>query len=165
MSPETIQVLVYVGLIVIIGLRMLRERAIRVGARMWIIPALFLIVTVLPISHDGLTTPTDLTGFFVAIAAGVGIGWWLSTHSDIRADKTRGLLFVKASPWGILIYVAAFIARAVVRLLATDVGSAAVAALWSTIALFFAVGVLFGMRLHWQREYGQAPATPPTQAQ
>ncbi|HXW76048.1 MAG TPA: hypothetical protein VEJ20_01415 [Candidatus Eremiobacteraceae bacterium] len=160
MNQQQIQLIVYVVLIAVIALRMLQVRAVRIGAGMWLIPALFLIVVILPLKHDGFTSVADIAAFAAAVGIGGGVGWWQSTHSELRADKKLGILFVKSSPWGVLIYVGAFIARAVVRLMAGDNTSGGPAGFWSTVALFFAVGIFFGMRAHWQREYAAAPDQP-----
>jgi hypothetical protein len=161
-TTDATVVSVYVILILFIAWRMLRERAIRMNGSIWIQPVLLAILAALPIAEEGFTTSADIVSFIVVALGGVGVGWWQSTHSAIRADKTRQLLFVKSSPWGVLIYCVAFILRAVVRVMTIGEGSAA--SLWSSIALFFAVGILFGMRVHWMREYAAAPHTPPTPA-
>ena len=147
---------IYVIIVAFIVLRMLRERRIRVGPTMWITPALLLLIVAFPLSADRLTTPADIVDFVIAALVGAGIGWWQSTHSAIRADKAAGFLYVKSSPWGVLIFAAAFIARAAVRIIATDLASQSVALFCSTLAIFFAIGILLGMRAHWQREYAEA---------
>ena len=147
---------IYVIIVAFVVLRMLGERRIRVGASMWFIPVLLLLLVGLPIQVDKLTSPADIVEFVIAALVGAGIGWWQSTHSAIRADKAAGFLYVKSSPWGVLIFAAAFLARAAVRIVATDFTSQSSALFWSTLAMFFAIGILFGIRAHWQREYAEA---------
>jgi hypothetical protein len=156
MNQDIVTLGIYVIIVAFIVLRMLRERRIRVGPTMWITPLLLLLIVAFPMEGDGLTTPVDIVEFVIAALVGAGIGWWQSTHSAIRADKAAGFLYVKSSPWGVLIFAAAFIARAAVRVIATDLASQSVAIFWSTLAIFFAIGILLGMRAHWQREYAQA---------
>jgi hypothetical protein len=156
MNQNTITLGIYIIIVAFIVLRMLRERRIRVGPTMWISPLLLLVIVAFPLEADKLTSPADIVEFVIAALVGAGIGWWQSTHSAIRADKAAGFLYVKSSPWGVLIFAAAFLARAAVRIIATDFTSQSAALFWSTLAIFFAIGILAGMRVHWQREYAQA---------
>jgi hypothetical protein len=153
MNQQTTTLLVYVAVVILIVFRQLRERRIRPGPTLWIFPVLLLVIAALPLTVENLTSAADITLFAVAALLGIPLGFWQQTHSAIRVDRDAGFLYVKSNPLGILVFLAAFVLRAAIRFMTGGIGSTGTAELWSTAALFFAVGMLFGMRIYWQRAY------------
>ncbi|MBV8223288.1 MAG: DUF1453 family protein [Candidatus Eremiobacteraeota bacterium] len=174
-QQQIVTLVTFALIIVLIGVRivrMSREQRFR-PSTMWVLPAIFALITAGVIAIDGLTSPLDIAIMLVALAVGLGIGLYQGTHTTVRVDHTTHAMYVKISPWGSLIWVAVLALRVGVRYFAggfapasgTDPQAAAIAAahspagLISTALLVLAVGVIFGLRVHLQRVYDRERAT------
>ena len=87
-------------------------------------------------------------------------------HSTVRIDKAARAAFVKSSPIGIALFVAALAFRMGARYMSGSFSSSAYSgghlspavALTSAITLIFAVGLITGLRLYVKRAYDEVPA-------
>jgi hypothetical protein len=155
-----------VGLLIVglIAFRLSRERKIPIGS-LWIFPGIIFVLAVADIVYERVVSPLDVVYMLLGLAAGVGLGWYQGVHSTVRVDRAAKTTFVKASPIGALLFVAALAFRMGARYLtggltAPDTSGrlSPEAALVSALALMFAVGILFGLRLYVKHAYDDAPA-------
>jgi|SRR6516164_11146765 len=170
--PQMIMLVAIIALLGVRIIRMSREQQFR-PARMWFIPSLFAVLTAWLIVFEGFTSPLDIALMLVALAIGIGIGWYQGTHTSVRVDHDAHAMFVKISPLGGLIWIAVLALRMGVKYATggfsqpapgTDPQAAMAAAhgpagLISMALLALAVGVIFGLRAYLQRAYTAARAT------
>lgn len=162
--PQLITLLVVVIVLGIRIVRMSREQRFAPG-RMWFIPALFAVLTVWLIVFEGFTTPLDIAIMLIALACGLGIGWYQGTHTVVRVDHQAHAMFVKISPLGGLIWIIVLLFRMGVRYVTGGfqqppgsdphaiAASSGPAGAFSMALLVLAVGVIFGLRAYLQRLY------------
>jgi hypothetical protein len=148
----------------VIAFRLSRERKIPIGS-LWVFPAIIFALAIADIVFERVVSPLDVVYMLVGLAAGVGLGWYQGVHSTVRVDKAAKAAFVKASPFGAFIFVAAIAFRLGARYVTGGLGApdasgrlSPEAALVSAIALMFAVGILFGLRLYVKRAYDETRA-------
>lgn len=151
-------------IILVIGYRLSRERKIPVGS-LWIWPGVIFFLAAADIVYERVVSPIDIVYMLLGVAAGVAFGWYQGIHSTVRVDKSVRAAFVKASPFGAVLFVAAIAFRSGARYMTGGLSApdssgrlSPEAALVSAIALMFAVGILFGLRLYVKRAYDDAPA-------
>jgi predicted secreted protein len=163
-------------IVLIIGLRIWRasrEQRIKL-ATMWVAPALFFLLTAWIVDVDGLTQPLNITLIALAVVLGGAIGMYQGNHTTVRIDRQAKVLYVKARPLGIAIFVAVIALRLFIRLPAAfsaaqngSLGSGAVPlapkgdllSLVSVLLLALALGGVAGLRLYLLRKF-QAPDAP-----
>jgi hypothetical protein len=137
--------LAFVALAVV---RNARERNLRVE-RLWIAPVLILAGGVAAFTHDqppnGLMIGVDAA----AVAVGALIGWWRGRLTHISVDPATHVLTSKASPVGMLLILAIFALRYVLRVWAMqNAGALHVSVSGLTDAfLLLAVGIVCAQRL------------------
>jgi len=98
---------------------------------------------------------------FLALIAGTALGWYQGIHSTIRVDKAASATYVKASPFGMALFVVALAFRFGARYMSGSFSSSSYSgeqmspavALTSAITLAFAVGLFVGLRLYVKRKY------------
>ncbi|HLJ84859.1 MAG TPA: hypothetical protein VKT51_11850 [Candidatus Eremiobacteraceae bacterium] len=165
MNPQ-IYVNIAIGLLLVgvIAFRIARERKIPIGS-LWILPGIVLLIALASIVYQRVDSPLDVISMLLGLVAGTALGWYQGVHSTVRVDKAAKTAFVKTSPFGAFLFVAAIAFRFGARyftggLAAPDPSGrlSPEAALVSAIALMFAVGILFGLRLYVKRAYDDAPA-------
>jgi hypothetical protein len=165
-NPQ-IYVNIAIGLLVVglIAFRLSRERKIPMGS-LWVFPAIIFVLAVADIVYERVVSPLDIVYMLLGLLAGTGLGWYQGIHSTVRVDKAAKAAFVKASPFGAFLFVAALAFRFGARYLAGGLSAPDAsgrltpeAALVSAIALMFAVGILFGLRLYVKRAFDESPAS------
>jgi hypothetical protein len=171
---QTVLIVVIVVAVVLVGFRIYRltgERRWSVS-RMWIAPAILLILAAVVAAIDVRATPFVIVGAVVGLAAGVAIGLYQGTHTTVRVDKAIRSLYVKVSPIGMLIFVGVLALRLGLRYITGSFAPAAtathspalptltpLAAIAGSALLALAVGMVLGLRVYMQRRYNAAPAS------
>jgi hypothetical protein len=108
--------LVIVGLVI---LRNSRARALRVE-RLWISPVIILALVGLSLSQQGLPTPLMLGLDIAGLVVGALLGWWRARFTKITVDRATHQLTSQASPIGMLVILAIFALRYVIRMYAAE---------------------------------------------
>jgi len=142
--------------VVFIGLAILRNAQARnlVVERLWIMPAVILLLIGLAISR---TPPTSTLGILVdvmAFAVGAALGWWRGRFTTITVNPETHALTSKASAAGMVFILVVFAARYLLRLYATESASVLHASAndVSDAILLLAVGLVCVQRLEmWLR--------------
>lgn len=176
MSQTETTVIVAAVIVLAIGLRIWRasrEQRIKV-ATIWVAPVLFLFLTVWVLYVDAITSPLDIVLVALAVILGGAIGMYQGTHTTVRIDRQAKLLYVKARPLGIIIFVAVIVLRMVIRLPAafsaaqnSSLGTGSMPlpprgdllSLISVLLLGLALGSVAGLRLYLLRKF-QEPDAP-----
>ncbi len=163
MNQLYINILVGLLIIGVVAFRLSRERKFGMSS-LWLWPALMLVLVAADVWYERVISPLDVVYMFLGLAAGTVVGWYQGHHSTIRVDKAARAAFVKASPVGAVIFVAALAFRSGARYVTGSFSApdssghlSPLAALVSAIALTFAVGLLTGLRLYVKRAYDDAP--------
>ena len=165
MNPAIINVLIGLAVLALIVFRMSRERKFGIGS-LWVFPAILFALVIFDLVATGVSSPLDIVYMLVALAAGAAFGWYQGIHSTIRVDKAARAAFVKSSPIGIALFVAALAFRMGARYMSGSFSSSAYSgdplspaiALTSALTLVFAVGLITGLRLYVKQKYDEAPA-------
>ncbi|RAK52072.1 CcdC protein domain-containing protein [Phenylobacterium deserti] len=137
--------------LVIIALALLRNarsRRLRVE-RLWVGPVLILLAAALAITHTPSPGFVTFTAWSLAFIAGSALGWWRGRFTHITVDAETHALTSRTSPLGLLLILAVFAIRALLRgALADNAASLHVSlAEISDGFLLFAVGVVCTHRL------------------
>lgn len=139
--------------ILIIGLvivRNLRARTLKIE-RLWISPALVILLTVLVFSQ---ASPPGFVGLcidVIALAVSALLGWWRARTSRFTIDAQAHVITSKVSPVGLMLILGIVALRYLVRGLATAEASV----LHVTVAevtdsfLLMAVGLVSAQRVEW----------------
>ena len=146
----------YLTPLLVLGLilwRGLRPRTLRVE-RMWIAPAVILLMFGMMLSQMPPPRPTMVAAGLAALAVGAGAGWWRGRTTTITVDPQTHVLTSKVSPVGVLLLMGLFVARYALRDFAQ--GHAAWMRLRpaeiTEVFLLFAVGLVCAQRLEmWLR--------------
>ncbi len=124
MSAETyLPIAIPVVVLVVVLLRNRRPRPLVLG-RIWIMP----VVITLLIGMGLYFTPHEpfgpgvWAGFAAAVALGALAGWWRGKAVRITRGDDGGL-HAQATPWGLLLLVALFLVRALLRQMADQQGA------------------------------------------
>ena len=165
MNQNLITVLIVAAALALIIFRVSRERKFPIGS-IWVFPAILVALGIFDIVATGVSTPLDIVYMIIALAAGIAFGWYQGVHSTVRIDKTARAAFVKSSPIGIALFVAALAFRMGARYMAGSFSSSTYSgdhmspavALTSAITLIFAVGLITGLRVYVKRAYDEVPA-------
>ena len=99
--------LLFIGLAVLRGAR---ARNLRIE-RLWITPAILLIITVMTLSQQRLPPPAMIGIDLAALAGGGALGWWRGRFTRITVDPEKHTLTSQTSPVGMLLLVAIFALR------------------------------------------------------
>lgn len=93
--------------------RMARKRPLRL-ATLWIIPAVFLLITGLTVAE---TPPAmgDVPWLIVAFVVGGALGWQRGRLMKIWVEPEDGQLMVQGSPWALIFLVAIILLRMALR--------------------------------------------------
>ena len=135
--------LIYVVVIALFVWRMMRPQRVRIG-RLWVRPVILLAVTALAIVGSQLLSPSRwwvLAAVLIGGAiVGVPLGLLRGRHTQLRPTDRPGIVYVQSSPWIVAIWLAAFLARAVVRYF--EPPSRGGAGIWGDGLMAFAVSAL-----------------------
>ncbi len=135
--------LIYVLVIALFVWRMMRPQRISVR-RLWVRPVLLLLVTGVAIAASQMVAPSRwwvLAAVLIAGAIlGVPLGVLRGRHTQLRPTERPGVVYVQSSPLIIAIWLAAFVARAVVRYFQPP--SHGGAGIWGDGLMAFAVAAL-----------------------
>jgi energy-converting hydrogenase Eha subunit A len=165
MNQTIINVIIGAAILGLIVFRVSRERKFPIGS-LWVFPAILVALGIVDIVLTGVSAPLDILYMLVAFAAGGAFGWYQGIHSTVRVDKTARAAFVKSSPIGIALFVAALAFRMGARYMSGSFSSSAMdnghlspaVALTSAITLIFAVGLITGLRYYVKQKYDETPA-------
>ncbi len=143
--------------------RMTREQRMNIVG-MWIVPAVFAILTGIIMVVDGTTSPLDVAIAVGALVAGAALGLYQGTHTTVRVDRATRSVYVKVSPIGIGIFVAVLFLRFAIRGFYGTSGAtiahpgalpttAGTFSLVSVALLAFVIGMVLGLRIYLARAY------------
>jgi hypothetical protein len=134
--------------VAMIVLRNARTRRLKVE-RLWISPALFLLLTAALFASQPLPGPAMIAVDALALILGAVGGWWRGRLTRITVDPATHDLTSKASPLGMLLVLAIFALRYGLRSLGPQTaGGLHVSALQITDGLMLvAVGLVCAQRL------------------
>jgi hypothetical protein len=148
--PFTTTAIVYVVAIAILVWRMARPQRTSV-VRLWIMPLVLLAITALSLWASAYAAvvpgqtppPVWQLGLVLAIGAAIGIplGFLRGRHSVVTPAERPGVMYVHSSPLIVVVWLAAFVARAVLRAYLPHTQGGA-AALGGDALLAFAMGAL-----------------------
>jgi hypothetical protein len=165
MNQTIINVVIGVAILALIIFRVSRERKFGIGS-LWVFPAILMALVVADIVFTGVSSPLDIAYMLLALVAGAAFGWYQGIHSTVRIDKIARAAYVKSSPIGVALFVAALAFRMGARYMSGSFSSSAYSgghlspavALTSAITLVFAVGLIAGLRMFVKRAYDETPA-------
>jgi hypothetical protein len=165
MNQNLISILIGAAVLALIVFRVTRERKFPIGS-IWVFPAILVALGIFDVVITGVSSPLDIVYFILALAGGIAFGWYQGVHSTVRIDKAARAAFVKSSPIGIALFVAALAFRMGARYMSGSFSSSAYSgdhlspavALTSAITLIFAVGLITGLRMYVKRAYDEVPA-------
>ena len=134
--------------VAMVVLRNSRERKLKVE-RLWIAPVAFLIITGLVLAAQPPPGLAMLAADLLALAVGATAGWWRGRLTHLTVDPETHDLTSKTSPLGMLLVLALFAMRYILRTMGSQGASMLhVSALQVTDALMlFAVGLVCAQRL------------------
>lgn len=137
-------------LVAIIIFRSLRTRTLKVE-RLWLMPTLLLLVTTLTLIRSPPSGLLAVVLGALSLGLGTGLGWWRAQASWFQIDPTTHVITSKVSPWGVLLILAIFGVRYVVRTFATTEASIldVTAADITDSFLLMAVGLVTAQRVEW----------------
>ena len=143
------QYLPYLVPLIVIGLvgfrmsRAMKGRPVK-PSRLWIRPVLIAVFMAVALATSPLPNPIGLALFALAAAIGVGLGYLLARHQAFTLDPATGIITSKTSPFGVILFVALFAVRYVLRMVLNG-GQVPdkLAAHSAQIALYTDVGLLF----------------------
>jgi hypothetical protein len=118
MDPTTAQALPYILPLLVLALilrRNLRARTLKME-RLWVYPAILILLTGTAMSSERLPGLVALTGFAVALAVGGLIGWYRGRLTHITIDPTTHEFTSRASIAGTILIGVVFALRYGVRM-------------------------------------------------
>jgi hypothetical protein len=165
MNQTIIYVIAGIAAFALIVFRVSRERKFPIGS-LWVFPAILVALGIFDVVATGVSSPLDIVYMLLAFAGGGAFGWYQGIHSTVRVDKAARAAFVKSSPIGIALFVAAIAVRFGARYISGGLSSSAyngdhlspAVALTSAITLVFAVGLIAGLRFYVKQKYDETPA-------
>lgn len=131
---------VYLIILIIILLRLVREREVR-PSRLWLTPALFLFLVFEGISQVHLTVMYIFV-FLVCFILGAGLGMLRSKFEKVRIDPMSGKITSQSTKGGVLL----FLIPIVLRLLAPYFEKEGTVILISNALLMISVGSICARR-------------------
>lgn len=164
MTQGIINILIAAAVVGLVVFRVSRERKFPIGS-LWVFPAILVALGIFDIVMTGVSSPLDILYMVLAFAAGGAFGWYQGIHSTVRVDKAARAVFLKTSPIGVALFVAALAFRFGARYMSGSFSSSAMdsghlppaVALTSAITLIFAVGLITGLRFYVKQKYDETP--------
>lgn len=146
MSNQVLSYLVPVLAMGIIVWRLSRQQKGRPvkPSRLWIRPAILLLLLGLVALHPPKLTPLTLGVLLGAAAAGIVVGYVMASHQALTIDPDTGKITSRMSPVGMILFLGLFVARYAFRIVFTG-GQAPdrLAAHSDQILLYTDAGLLF----------------------
>ncbi|HEX3889023.1 MAG TPA: hypothetical protein VHW05_16135 [Phenylobacterium sp.] len=105
--------------IALVILRNMRARRLRIES-LWLAPTLIIVAVALQFSQEGTPTPLALGVDIGAFVVGALLGWWRARFTHITIDPATHQLTSRASPIGMLVVLALFALRYVLRVYAVQ---------------------------------------------
>ncbi|HEV3155070.1 MAG TPA: hypothetical protein VGZ02_14775 [Candidatus Baltobacteraceae bacterium] len=109
---------IYVIVIAIFVWRMMRPMRVS-AARLWTRPGILVLLTIVLIYAEQVSSPSPLWQIaavtFGGALVGVPLGVVRGRHSEVKSTERPGVYYVHSSPLVVVIWVAALLARAVIR--------------------------------------------------
>lgn len=165
-SPYTM-ILIYVAAIALFVWRMSRPQRTTVFG-LWFRPILLVVLTAFIVWSGNYAQlalgqipppPWQIAGVLVVGAAlGVPLGFLRGRHSEVKPTDRPGVMYVHSSPIIIIVWLAAFLGRAALRLLVP--GAHTGASIWGDGLLAFAVAALVTSCFAIYAKYRQAAQQP-----
>ncbi len=124
-----------------------RTRVIRVQ-RMWIAPAIFVVLTGTTLVVSPLPGLIAIAAFIVVAIMGAGVGYLRARHQEITIDHETGVVSSKATQVGTILIAALFLVRYGIKLAFPQLGAqpgshaTADAIAWANGALIFSAAML-----------------------
>jgi len=139
--------LIIVGIVI---LRNSRARTLKIE-RLWISPAIIMLMAILAFSHNPPPGPIGLALDIGAVALGALLGWWRGRASTFTVDPETHVVTSRVSPFGMLLILGIFGLRYLLRgALSGEASVLHVTAAEATDSfLLLAVGVVSAQRLEW----------------
>lgn len=167
--PFATTAIIYVIVIALFVWRMARPQRMSV-VRLWVMPFVLLALTGLSIWANAYAAmalgqapppPLELAGaLLIGAVLGVPLGFLRGRHSEVKPTDRRGVMYVHSSPVIIVIWIAAFAFRALLRSILPHAQGAA--ALGGDGLLAFAMAALitsyYAIYQKYQTALQQAPA-------
>ncbi len=140
-----------------------RERRVSVP-RLWIIPALVLVLSALSVSRNPPAEPSGWAWLGLGLVLGVGVGVLRGALTQVQhVDRAGSALLVRSSLWGVMVWLVAFALRTVVRQFVAGSGpDAATASLASATLVMVALGTVLANTLALYRVYRVTLIAPGT---
>lgn len=139
--------LIILGVVIV---RNARARTLKIE-RLWISPVVIMVMAILAFSHNPPPGPLGLVLDVAAVALGALLGWWRGRASTFTVDPATHVVTSKVSPVGMLLILAIFGLRYVLR--GAVAGEASVLHVTAAEAtdsfLLLAVGLVSAQRLEW----------------
>ena len=135
---------IYIIVIALFVWRMMRPMRVSV-ARIWVRPAMLVVFSAVAIWAEQMTAPVPVweVAAIVLIGALIGIplGVLRGRHSEVKATEQPGVYYVHSSPFIVLVWLAAFVARGAIRYFVP--AAAHGATVWTVGLLAFATAAIF----------------------
>ncbi len=167
--PVLTTVLIYVVVLGLFIFRMARPQRMSI-ARLWIMPFFLVAVTALALWGNSVAAkqlgaaaaaPLQIALALIAGALlGIPLGLFRGRHSEVRATDKPGVMYIHSSPLIVVVWLAAFALRALVRYIMPHAGASA--SLAGDGVLAFAVSALItSYVIIYQRYRALPPAAAP----
>jgi hypothetical protein len=114
-TSQALPFLLPVLILAMILRRNLRAQTLRME-RLWVYPAVLIVLTVLPMGSEPFPGLVSLVGFLVAIAVGGAVGWYRGKLTNITINPTTHEFASQASIAGTVLIGVVFAARYAVRM-------------------------------------------------
>jgi len=139
----------------IIVRRSMQARKVNTG-RMWLRPAILLLMLGGALAEAPMPGVIAIAGFFAAAAAGIAFGAYMASHQHLTIDETTGHISSRSSTIGTILFLGLFAVRFGAKLVFPDLAQPGHAATQVTQVanglLVFTVAVLIAQTVSvWQR--------------
>jgi hypothetical protein len=137
-------ILIAVGVIALMGRRMLRPRRFRLTTLL-IAPALGLVGAGAFLALRPAPTPYHLAGLLAALILGAALGWLRARLVKVVYDPQTGMVTQQGTPYGLMLLLGLFVVRIGVRILAAQHPEWGIDLKHATdILLLFGLGIVSG---------------------
>ncbi len=149
--------LIYIVVIAMVVWRMMRPSRVSV-ARIWVRPAILVLFVALAVWGEQMTAAAPVWEvaaiLIVGAALGVPLGILRGRHSHVQNTERPGVYVVRSSPFIIIVWLAAFVARGAIRYFIP--GASHGATVWSLGLLAFATAAIFASAFIVHQKLAQA---------
>ncbi len=155
--------LIYIVVIAMLVWRMMRPARVSV-ARIWVRPAILVVFVALAVWGERFTAPAPAWEVAAILAAGAVLGIPLGIlrgrHSQVQSTERAGVYVVRSSPFIVVVWLVAFVARGAIRYFIP--GASHGATVWSLGFLAFATAAILASAfiVHQKLGHAMSAATP-----